>query len=95
MSATPSSPQAAKPEPSLAAIVRKLHAAELQHLRGLAAEQQAEIERLQAQVAELTREAQWADSRADMFQDLAHELQSLTPGARVGLTMDGHLGLLQ
>lgn len=72
---------------SLKRLVRKLHAAELQHLRDVVAEQAARIE-------ELEREAAWADGRAEMFQDLANELAS-QPGVRIGVTQSGQVGALQ
>lgn len=73
---------------SLMRLVRKLHAAELQHLREVVAEQAARIE-------ELEREAVWAYGRSEMFADLAHELAAAQPDARIGVTRDGQVGVLQ
>lgn len=73
---------------SIQRLVRKLHAAELIHLREVVAEQAARIE-------ELEREATAADARADMFQDLANDLQASQPGARIGITRSGCVGVLQ
>jgi len=77
------------------ALVRKLHAAELDHLRQVVAEQQALIEAQAKQIADLQRDLSWAEGRADMFHDLVHELQDSNPNARIGLTLDGRLGVLQ
>lgn len=85
----------ANSDKSFQALVRKLHAAELEHLRQVVAEQQALLEAQAAEIEDLKREASWADGRADMFQDLAHELQNARLGVAVGLTMDGRMGVLQ
>lgn len=77
------------------ALVRKLHAAELDHLRQVVAEQQALIEAQAAQIADLQRELSWAEGRADMFHDLANDLQDALPHAQVGLSQDGQAGVLQ
>ena len=74
---------------------RKLHAAELIHLREVVAEQQAQIEALHAQLADMERQANWAHDRADMFADLARDLQDAQPHLQVGLTRDGRAGVLQ
>jgi hypothetical protein len=80
---------------AFAALVRKLHAAELQHLRQLVAEQQAQIDELAAQVHRLEGEVIDADRRGDMYLDLANELRDLQPGAQFGITQDGRMGVLQ
>lgn len=85
----------ARVDRAFAALVRKLHAAELQHLRQVVADQQAKIEEQAAQIQELERACSWADGRADMFQDLANELQAAQRAAQVGLTLDGRAGVLQ
>jgi predicted 2-oxoglutarate/Fe(II)-dependent dioxygenase YbiX len=63
-----------------------LHAAELLHLREVLAEQQAAIEEQAARIAELQRDIQWADGRADMFHDMAQALTEAAPGAQIGIT---------
>lgn len=80
---------------AFAALVRKLHAAELQHLRELVAEQQATIEAQAQQIKDLEDAAVWSDQRAGMFQDLVHELQDLHPSAQIGITQSGHMGVMQ
>lgn len=80
---------------SLAGLVRRLHAAELVHLREVVAEQQAQIEAQAARIEQLERDLSWSDGRAEMFQDLANELQAAAPSLRVGITQDGRAGVLQ
>jgi uncharacterized protein YlxW (UPF0749 family) len=75
--------------------VRKLHAAELLHLREVLAEQQAQIEALQAEVQDLQRSLSWADSRADMFHDALNDAVEARPCLSIGLSTSGQLGLLQ
>ena len=81
-------------DPAFMALVRKLHAAELQHLRDVVAEQQALIEDQARQIRELERAADWADQRADMLQDACNDLQQALPHARIGLHAQGILGVL-
>lgn len=85
---------------SLAALQRKLHAAELEHLRDVVAEQQvaiedrdAQIAELQRRVAELERDVCWADDRATMFHDALTALAADT-GAALGVTQDGTVGVI-
>lgn len=79
---------------ALSRLIRKLHAAELAHLRELVAEHQAQIEAQAARIEQLEREARWADDRADMFADIANELRADMPTTRVGITPAGRVGLL-
>ncbi|WP_431512595.1 hypothetical protein [Variovorax sp. DAIF25] len=79
-----------------ARIQRRLERLELDHLRQHAAEQAQRIEELEAQVEQLTREAEWADARSDMWHDahnrLSEHLDDGTADARcVGLTAQGEL----
>jgi len=74
---------------------RRLHAAELLHLREVLAEQQAVIEQQAARIAELERDLTWADGRADMLQDMANALAEAAPGRQIGITQDGRAGVLQ
>ncbi|MDP4300371.1 hypothetical protein [Leptothrix discophora] len=71
-------------------LVHRLHAAELEHLRRVVAEQQAEIERLQQETEHLQREASWADDRAQMFQDALHAMSADTDTS-ICLTPEGAL----
>lgn len=75
-------------------IQRKLDAWELEHLREHAAALHLRVETLEAEVEALRSELIAADCRADMFMALNTDLQEAT-GARVGLTRDGHVGVLQ
>lgn len=75
--------------PATRAIQRRLEALELQHLRQVVAEQGEQIERL-------TRELQYADDCADMWQraheNLAEHLDNGTADIRVvGLTRAGEI----
>ncbi len=73
---------------SAAALRRKLHAWELQHLREVVAEQQQAIQELQADVADLKRRLHWAEDNADRWRD--DFLQALEDTGRTpGLTVDG------
>lgn len=72
----------------LSRIQRKLDAWELQHLRALAAQLNEQLEAAQAEIERLTRERDWADDRADMFQSLAHELTEQA-NAQICLHMSG------
>ena len=75
------------PVPNFSALVRRLHAAELLHLREVVAEQQAEIE-------ELKRSLSWAESCADSWRDDA--LRAIDDaGALPGLTVDGRVVAVQ
>jgi hypothetical protein len=78
----------------LLAIQEKLDTWELEHLREHAAALHLRIEALEAEVERLQSEAYAADARADMFMALNSELQA-NPGARVAITRDGQVGVLQ
>jgi len=76
----------------LAPLVRKLHAAELGHLRRLSAEQQARIDELEADCARLQNEVYDEAGRADMFLDLVNTIGG--DGLQLGITRDGQVGVL-
>lgn len=78
----------------LLAIQQKLDTWELEHLREHAAALHLQVEALKEEVERLRDEAYAADARADMFISLNNDLQEST-GARVGITRDGHVGVLQ
>jgi hypothetical protein len=78
----------------LKAIQRKLDAWELEHLREHAAALAELVDQLRAEVEQWQSWAYSADARADMFQDLSHQLQKET-GARVGLTTAGEIGVMR
>jgi len=78
--------------PTIAAIVRKLHAAELLHLRQVVADQQALIDAQAAEIERLNGEVNWAYGRADMFQDMMNALQDAAPG--MGMTACGAVGVM-
>jgi len=80
--------------PTIAAIVRKLHAAELVHLRQVTTDQQALIDAQAAEIERLQAEAFYKDRQADMLQDMVNELQDALPGVRVGLTKEGDVGVI-
>lgn len=68
---------------------RRLESAELQHLRQLAADQHAEIERLQNDLYNAEHIANYWNDHAIALQ---RELYELSDGARqVGITQDGAL----
>ena len=71
----------------------KLDTWELEHLREHAAALHLQVEALREEI-ERWRNAAYADARADMFLDLSNELQA-NSGARIGLTIDGQVGVLQ
>lgn len=75
-------------------IQRRLDAWELEHLREHALALHTQVEELKLEVERLLSEACAADARADMFLDMANQLQDQT-GARIGLTRDGHVGVLR
>ncbi len=83
----------ARPRTLPPALVRKLHAWELMHLRIHAAELEAETERLHAEVERLQRELACADDCAEMWRRDVERMQEA--GAAVGMTVDGHLHLLE
>lgn len=87
---TPNSPTLRE----LLAIQQKLDTWELEHLREHAAALHLRVEALEAQVESLSSEVYAADARADMFIALNNQLQEST-GARIGITRDGHFGVLQ
>lgn len=75
---------------SAAALRRKLHAWELLHLREVLAEQQALIEQLQAEAADLQRRLSWAEDCADSWRDDA--LRAIEgSGCTPGLTLAGQV----
>ena len=80
---------------AFAALVRRLHAAELLHLREVLAEHQQVIEAQAQRIADLEREVSWAEGRADMFADIAESLREAGPGAHIGITQDGSVGVWQ
>ena len=82
-------------------IQRRLDTWELEHLREHALalhlqleELKAEVEALKAEAEQLRNEAYASDARADMFLSLNNELQEQT-GARIGITREGFVGVLQ
>lgn len=73
--------------PSLADVVRRLHARELESLRELVERQHAEIERLRT-------ELRWAEDAAESWRDDALRMveEACADGSRSpGLTMSGAL----
>ena len=75
---------------TLNALVRKLHAWELGHLREHIEEQSALIEQQLGQIEQLTRERDHAEDCADMWQRDA--LRAIVDcGAQPGLKIDGTL----
>jgi len=77
-------------DPKLAALVRKLHAWELDHLRELVEEQRQKIEMLEAQNERLRCECDNAEDCADSWrQDWFRAIEDA--GATPGLTITGHL----
>ena len=76
--------------PGHTALQRKLHAWEPIHLRQVVADQQAQLEALQAENAQLRRDLSWAEDCADSWRDDA--LRAIKDaGCTPGLTMAGHL----
>lgn len=88
--ATPNSPSLSE----LIVIQEKLDTWELEHLREHAAALHLQVEALKDEIEHWKNEAYAADARADMFLDLSNELQA-NSGARIGLTIDGQVGVLQ
>lgn len=75
------------PARELRAIVRKMHAWELLHLRRHAADLQGQIERLQAENSELRCDLSWAEDASDVWRAAAEQAQEY--GARLGVTRAG------
>lgn len=78
----------------LLAIQQKLDTWELEHLREHAAALYLQVEALKEQVAQLKREAAWADDCADMWQQTAELLQR-HPEGQICITRDGQVGVRQ
>ena len=78
----------------LLAIQQKLDTWELEHLREHAAALHLQVEALKEEIERWRNEAYAADARADMFLALNNDLQEST-GARIGITRDGQVGVLQ
>ena len=77
-----------------AALRRKLHAWELEHLRTVVAEQQQRIEALEGQNADLRRALSYAEDMADLWRDDA--LRAIKDaGCTPGLTLGGHVVPIQ
>lgn len=81
-------------------ILRNLQARLDRHalvqLRETAAQQAAEIERLQLQLEQTRRELDWAESAAESWRDDFMRLEEqLAPGQAIGLHQDGHLSLVE
>ena len=72
---------------ALTPIVRRLHLQEVPRLRREAARLAAEVEHLSAANEDLSREASWADARAEMFQDAFNRIED----HRFWLTRSGDL----
>lgn len=70
------------------ALVRKLHAWELLHLREVVEEQRQQLEAQAAELAEAKRALSWAEDCAESWRDDA--LRAFEEcGKKAGLTMDG------
>lgn len=78
---------------TVAQIRRRLERAELDLLREVVSDQAARIEALEAELAEANRAADWADTRADLFQDMANALADQTD-AQIGITRAGEVGVI-
>lgn len=86
----------AAPDASLAALRRKLHAWELEHLRQVVAEQQQLIESLEAANVALCREVRDTQTIAEQWQSEAEALRE-DVGARGGhvhLFRDGSMSIV-
>ncbi|MBT9495343.1 MAG: hypothetical protein IV107_23980 [Paucibacter sp.] len=78
----------------LSALVRKLHAWELAHLRELVEQQRQQIDELAASNQRLYSELTDAEDRARFWhEDALRAIEEA--GAVPGLTMDGHIVALQ
>jgi hypothetical protein len=78
------------------AIQRRLDRWELDHLRAHAAELAQRLEDAERRASEAERRAWDAEARADMFHDLAMQLEDEMPSHQaVGLTRDGALLLVE
>lgn len=71
------------------ALVRKLHRAELEHLREHAAALEAETERQQAEIESLRQQLAWADDCTEMWRRDVERMQEA--GVVIGMTVDGAL----
>lgn len=78
----------------LMAIQRKLDRWELEHLREHSAEMAQRLEAALAEIEDLKRRAQWADDRAEMFEDFNRELMDQM-GTSMGLTRAGSLVVME
>lgn len=78
----------------LLAIRQKLDTWELENLREHTAALYLQVEALKEQVEQLKRELVWADDCAEMWQQTAQQLQH-HPQGQIGITRDGHVGVLQ
>lgn len=80
---------AMKLDPVLRRLQRRLERWELEHLREHAAELAARVEELERSLAD-------ADHAADFWREQVHQLQEdLQPGARLAMTVDGALHVIQ
>ena len=78
----------------IAALRRKLHRWELEHLRTVCAEQADRIGALEAELAELRRELHYVEDLAESWRNDA--LCAIEAGGQaVGLTKDGRVIALQ
>lgn len=75
------------PVRALLPVLRRLHAAELVHLRAHAARLERENDQLREANDRLDRAAYDADCRSEMFQDALDQVE----GHRLSLTRSGHL----
>lgn len=77
-----------------AALRRKLHAWELEHLRRVVAEQQQRIEALEGENSDLCRRVDYLEFLSDSWREDA--LRAIEDaGSAPGLTIDGHLVAVQ
>ena len=75
------------PTRALLPMLRRLHPAELAHLRAHAARLERENDRLQCDNEALRSEVEWADDRSAMLEDALNRVDDV----RLGLTMSGEL----
>lgn len=77
----------------------RLNRWELPHLRQLAADLHEKLEAAEQRALYYEQCADAAEHRADMFQDLLHEVQEAAEGCgrpiTIGLTVDGAMGVLE
>jgi len=80
---------------TLATLRRRLALAELDLLRQVCAEQAAHIEALEARMQRAERQVDEAERMADFWQSQVADLADhLPPGAHLGITQDGALGIV-